>query len=154
LRLNLIAKKLTLSRELLVSCKFLRRFWLFLALVCCISATHARGPVHYEPNHGSASPLDAITTVGALDLPTSARQMLTLIKKGGPYSYKKDGVVFGNYERLLPAKPRGYYHEFTVTTPGQRNRGAQRLIVGGKLESPHEFYYTADHYATFIRIID
>ncbi len=75
-----------------------------------------------------------------------------LIRQGGPFPYAKDGVVFGNYEGLLPRQPRGYYHEFTVKTPGSRNRGAQRLIVGGALVTSNEVYYTATHYASFMRI--
>lgn len=150
LRLNLIAKKLTLSRELRVICKGLRRFFLFLAVALCVCAANARQPTAYGPTLSHPT----IATNAISDLPASVRQALALIQKGGPYPYKKDGAVFGNYEQLLPAKPRGYYHEFTVKPRGKRNRGVQRLIVGGKLESPHEFYYTADHYATFIRIIE
>ncbi|MBC7502717.1 MAG: ribonuclease [Herminiimonas sp.] len=95
-----------------------------------------------------------MATVALGDLPFDAQQTIARIRKGGPYPYRKDGAVFGNYERLLPVRPRGHYHEFTVASPVKRNRGAQRIIVGGMLESPHEFYYTADHYATFIRIIE
>lgn len=83
-----------------------------------------------------------------------AQQTLALVKKGGPFPYPKDGVVFGNYEGLLPRQSRGYYHEFTVKTPGSRSRGARRLIAGGSLASPREFFYTADHYATFMRIAE
>lgn len=86
------------------------------------------------------------------DLPPEAQKTVRLIKHGGPYPYPKDGVVFGNYERVLPRQTRGYYHEFTVKTPGIRSRGARRIIVGGALEQPSEFYYTDDHYASFKRI--
>jgi ribonuclease T1 len=91
-------------------------------------------------------------TISAANLPVEARRTLMLIRQGGPFPYEKDGVVFGNYEKLLPKQPRGYYHEFTVKTPGSRNRGAQRLIVGGALASSIEVYYTANHYANFMRI--
>lgn len=86
------------------------------------------------------------------DLPPEARQTLALIKRGGPFPYRKDGTVFGNRERLLPAKPRGYYREYTVPTPGARDRGARRIVAGG--DPPHEFYYTDDHYQSFRRILE
>jgi ribonuclease T1 len=82
-------------------------------------------------------------------LPAEARQTIALIKRGGPYPYQRDAVVFGNYERLLPARQRGYYREFTVPTPGTANRGARRIIAGG---NGGEFYYTADHYRSFQRV--
>lgn len=90
--------------------------------------------------------------IAAQDLPKEARQTLVLIKQGGPFPYAKDGVVFGNYEGVLPKRKRGYYHEFTVKTPGARNRGARRIITGGEPASSGEYYYTDDHYATFRRI--
>jgi ribonuclease T1 len=86
--------------------------------------------------------------IGVADLPPEARTTLQLIDQGGPFPYRRDGVVFGNYERLLPQRQRGYYHEYTVSTPRARNRGARRIIVGGQGER----YYTADHYRTFSRI--
>jgi ribonuclease T1 len=82
------------------------------------------------------------------DLPPQARATLQLVEQSGPFPYARDGVVFGNYEKLLPQKPRGYYREYTVPTPGMRSRGARRIIVG-KLG---ERYYTDDHYRTFRRI--
>jgi ribonuclease T1 len=93
-----------------------------------------------------------IGTVLFADLPREAQQTIVLIKQGGPFPYSKDGAVFGNYERVLPKQKRGYYHEFTVKTPGIRNRGARRIIVGGKPPVSVEYYYTDDHYATFRRI--
>lgn len=86
------------------------------------------------------------------DLPIEAQQTLMLIKQGGPFPYAKDGVVFRNYEEVLPKRKRGYYHEFTVITPGARNRGARRIIAGGEPASAKDYYYTDDHYATFRRI--
>src|SRR5215472_9537039 len=90
----------------------------------------------------------SIPTVNAADLPKEARQTIALIRQGGPYPYKKDGVVFGNFERRLPLHERGYYREFTVPSPGARNRGARRIILG----KAGELYYTDDHYETFKRI--
>ncbi len=89
-------------------------------------------------------------TVAAEQLPAEARQTLKLIDAGGPFPYRRDGVVFKNLERRLPQQPRGYYHEYTVPTPGSRDRGARRIITGA--QPPAVFYYTADHYETFRRI--
>ncbi|HEY3564825.1 MAG TPA: ribonuclease [Casimicrobiaceae bacterium] len=85
-------------------------------------------------------------------LPREAREVLTLIHSGGPFRYERDGVVFGNRERSLPRRPRGYYHEYTVHTPGLRTRGARRIVCGGSRQAPEVCYYTDDHYATFKRI--
>jgi ribonuclease T1 len=86
--------------------------------------------------------------IDAANFPEEAHHTLQLIKKGGPFPYAKDGAVFGNREGMLPAEPRGYYHEYTVKTPGERDRGARRIIVGRK----GEYYYTDDHYRSFRRI--
>lgn len=80
-------------------------------------------------------------------LPHQARTTLELIARGGPFPHAQDGVVFGNYEGLLPREPRGYYHEYTVETPGLDYRGARRLITGG--DPPVIYYYTNDHYRSF-----
>jgi ribonuclease T1 len=90
----------------------------------------------------------ALPQIALSDLPAEAQRTIQLIKRGGPFPYERDGVVFGNYERLLPAQRRGYYHEYTVPTPGARNRGARRIIAGGS----GEYYYTADHYRSFQRV--
>jgi guanyl-specific ribonuclease Sa len=82
-------------------------------------------------------------------LPPEARDTLALIARGGPFPHRQDGVVFGNYEGLLPKEPRGYYHEYTVETPGAHNRGARRIITGGT--PPAVYYYTDDHYRSFRR---
>jgi ribonuclease T1 len=101
---------------------------------------------------GAVAKGSSLPTIAFADLPNEAQKTVMLIKHGGPYPYPKDGVVFGNHERVLPSHKRGYYHEFTVKTPGAHNRGARRIIVGGALEQPNEFYYTDDHYASFKRI--
>ncbi len=82
-------------------------------------------------------------------LPPEARDTLRLVARGGPYPHRQDGGVFQNRERLLPAQPRGYYREYTVRTPGARDRGARRIIAGG--QPPVEFFYTDDHYRSFHR---
>ncbi|WP_345778431.1 ribonuclease domain-containing protein [Dyella sp. 2HG41-7] len=80
-------------------------------------------------------------------MPAEACVTLTAILQNGPFPYSQDGVVFGNYEGLLPQQPRGYYHEYTVPTPGAQNRGTRRIITGGT--PPAIFYYTGDHYRSF-----
>ena len=90
--------------------------------------------------------------VAVAALPAEAQITLTRIKQGGPFPYAKDGVVFGNYEKQLPQQRRGYYHEYTVPTPGARTRGARRIIVGGTPSYRAEYFYTGDHYASFQRI--
>lgn len=105
--------------------------------------TDCRALLAYTQNHEQAVP-----SVSLSDLPPEARETLILIKKGGPFPYNKDGVAFGNREKRLPRHPRGYYHEYTVKTPGSRDRGARRIVTG----SNGEFYYTDDHYGSFKRI--
>lgn len=78
-------------------------------------------------------------------LPPEAQQTIKLIKQGGPFPYQRDGIEFQNREGILPRKPRGYYHEYTVITPGSADRGARRVIAGNN----GELYYTNDHYNSF-----
>jgi ribonuclease T1 len=88
---------------------------------------------------------------GAIDiaaLPQEAQFTLALIKRGGPFPYRKDGATFQNRERLLPKRARGYYREYTVRTPGSSDRGGRRIVAG----EDGELYYTDDHYRTFRRI--
>ncbi|MDX3355874.1 ribonuclease domain-containing protein [Streptomyces sp. ME01-24h] len=91
------------------------------------------------------APVAAVPTVALASLPPEARDTLRLIDDGGPFPYAKDGTVFGNIEGLLPAHPRGYYHEYTVPTPGEPDRGARRIVTG----TIGEVYYTDDHYRSF-----
>jgi ribonuclease T1 len=106
------------------------------------------------PQPGDATaPASAAATVALADLPAEARATQSLILRGGPFPYRKDGTVFGNRERLLPQSPRGYYREYTVRTPGSPDRGARRIVCGGaEPRQPDACYYTADHYASFRRI--
>ncbi|MFJ3205311.1 ribonuclease domain-containing protein [Streptomyces sp. NPDC086989] len=90
-----------------------------------------------------------MATVRADALPAQARDVLALIDRGGPYAYRQDGTVFGNFEKVLPQQKRGYYHEFTVKTPGERDRGARRIVTG----EGGEFFYTDDHYETFKAVL-
>jgi ribonuclease T1 len=86
--------------------------------------------------------------VAIAELPPEARRTLEIIKHGGPFRYKNDGSIFGNRERRLPQRSHGYYREYTVPTPGARDRGARRIVAGRHAE----YYYTDDHYDTFRRI--
>ena len=90
----------------------------------------------------------AIPEVAASELPAEARKTIALIRKGGPFPYRRDAVVFGNFEEKLPARARGYYREYTVRTPGAKDRGARRIVAG----RGGELYYTDDHYNSFRRI--
>jgi ribonuclease T1 len=104
-----------------------------------------------------ALPGGAIAPVALAELPSEAHQTLRLIKIGGPFPYPhKDGSIFGNFEKKLPPKARGYYREYTVPTPGRADRGARRIVAGqghtGDVATSGEYYYTADHYRSFRRI--
>ncbi|GFH38562.1 ribonuclease domain-containing protein [Streptomyces pacificus] len=93
----------------------------------------------------AASTPAALATVRTFDLPREARETLRRIDGGGPFPYRKDGSAFGNIEGMLPERERGYYREYTVPTPGERDRGARRIVTGRE----GEVYYTDDHYQTF-----
>ena len=92
-------------------------------------------------------------TVALAELPRQGVETYRLIHQGGPFPYEKDGVVFGNRERMLKSEKRGYYHEYTVATPGERNRGTRRIVCGGAPKAPDACFYTADHYASFRKIV-
>ncbi len=105
----------------------------------------------------SGRPAPAMLGEVAIDaLPPEGRSTLALIRHGGPFPYGRDGAVFGNRERLLPQRVRGYYTEYTVPTPGSRDRGARRIVAGkgtsGDPSTSGEYYYTDDHYQSFRRI--
>ncbi len=133
-----------------------RRLLAVAALLAAAVPGLARGPVP-----------DGIAVA---DLPREARATLVLIREGGRFPYDRDGVIFNNYEQRLPAQARGYYREYTVPTPGVRHRGARRIVAGGcdgtdaQPRRPPErrtapcpagaFYYTADHYRSFRRILE
>ncbi|MFF4326202.1 ribonuclease domain-containing protein [Streptomyces sp. NPDC001591] len=117
-------------------------------------ATLLAGPAaHAAPASVTSTAPAAVKAVGSVcysALPSQAHDTLTRIEQGGPFPYPQDGVVFQNRERLLPAHTSGYYHEYTVITPGSPTRGARRIITGLAV---HEDYYTADHYASFRRVV-
>ncbi len=117
---------------------WLRRF--FLASLAGVAlAAPAREPAP-----------QAMPEIAAAELPKEARETLALVRQGGPFPYRKDGATFGNFEKRLPLRGRGYYREYTVPTPGARDRGARRIVAGDRAAG--EFYYTDDHYRSFRRI--
>ncbi|MBK9942465.1 MAG: hypothetical protein IPP13_12710 [Kouleothrix sp.] len=102
------------------------------------------------PQPGSqARPIDGFEAVAPEQLPREARRTLDLIARGGPFPYRQDGAIFQNRERRLPRQPGGYYHEYTVVTPGSDDRGARRIITG----AGGEIFYTDDHYASFVQVL-
>lgn len=117
--------------------QWLAAFWL---VILCQLPLNAREPV----------PAERMETIALTALPIEARRTLALIKAGGPFPYPRDGITFQNRERLLPVRPRHYYREYTVPTPGERTRGARRIVAGQRAE----YYYTADHYRSFKRIVE
>jgi ribonuclease T1 len=116
------------------------RWWLFFGLLLCLPLAQARS--HHSRDLGNTP------DIAVVELPAEARDTLQLIRQGGPFPYPRDGVVFGNYEHALPQQPHGYYHEYTVRTPGLHNRGPRRIVCG----IVPECYFTGDHYRTFRRI--
>ena len=92
----------------------------------------------------------AIAAIAIPELPPEARAVVRSIRKGGPFTYERDGVVFGNFERLLPRRERGYYREYTVATPGVKHRCARRIVAG----RGGELYYSEDHYRSFKRVVE
>jgi ribonuclease T1 len=100
------------------------------------------------PTVGGVDPVSGLPWVDPGDLPPEARDTLALIASDGPFPFDRDGLVFGNRERLLPDRGRGHYREYTVITPGEDDRGARRIVAG----ADGERYYTDDHYESFRRI--
>jgi len=105
--------------------------------------------------HAKGLGLSAVSdTIALVQLPAQGQEMMKKIEAGGPFKYDKDGMVFGNRERILPSKNRGFYREYTVKTPGERTRGAKRIVCGGvKPTATDACYYTDDHYASFRKIV-
>ncbi|PNS07764.1 ribonuclease domain-containing protein [Solilutibacter silvestris] len=149
-----------------------RPLWPWLAIIALLFFA-----IHWHRTHGStpavaapqttaelpgrttadAHPLPPLSGRPARDagrtntsLPPEAHDTLRLIQSGGPFPYRQDGVVFGNREGQLPDRPNGYYHEYTVVTPGAPTRGTRRIITGGT--PPQDWYYTDDHYRSFRHI--
>ena len=124
------------------------------ALTSTFLAAAIGGVIGVRAWDSTSAPATAAATVRVAELPPQGRETYELIRRGGPFPYQKDGSVFGNRERLLPGAKRGYYLEYTVKTPGSRDRGARRIVCGGPPRTPHACYYTADHYASFRQIVE
>ena len=95
---------------------------------------------------------DALPEIAVAALPSQAREVLVVIRGGGPFRFDRDGIAFGNREHILPAQARGYYREYTVPTPGVATRGARRIVCGGPPKAPAACFYSSDHYQSFARI--
>ncbi len=121
---------------------FRKYLFALFATLFAFASTQAYAHSHHSHDDG------VIQTIAVTELPSEARDTVRLIKQHGPFPFPRDGVVFSNYEHRLPQQPRGYYHEYTVKTPGARNRGARRIVCGPLPEC----YYSGDHYQTFQRI--
>ena len=130
---------------------WLGRLLLIAAVVLGTAACAREQPPSPRPSADAK-----VSEVAVEALPSQAQETLALIRRGGPFPYRKDGSVFGNRERLLPRQPRGYYTEYTVPTPGSHDRGARRIVAGkgatGDPATSGEYYYTDDHYQSFRRI--
>ncbi|WP_285028722.1 ribonuclease domain-containing protein [Mycolicibacterium sp. lyk4-40-TYG-92] len=112
------------------------------------AASHVPSPGPSPTQSKSGLPVCQLSS-----LPAETATTVNLIHHGGPFPSSRDGIVFGNFERRLPNQQRGYYHEYTVPTPGAKTRGTRRVITGGEPPTnPPEFYYTGDHYETFCQI--
>ena len=114
-------------------------------LALCLAVVFAATVAHARTEAAAAG-------ISLEALPIEARATLDRVARGGPFPYERDGVVFGNREHMLPAHPHGYYHEYTVPTPGVKSRGARRIVCGGNPATLAECYYSDDHYRTFRRI--
>jgi ribonuclease T1 len=130
------------------------RFAVKFALTSCLLIViPGAGLAQFKaPTEPSAAAVSA--TVKVAELPRPGRETYERIRAGGPFPFDKDGTVFGNRERLLPKQKRGYYLEYTVATPGSRDRGARRIVCGGPPRQPHACWYTSDHYASFRKIVE
>lgn len=134
----------------------LRKWGLTIASVTLLVSAAGVNPsvaASSDPGLNSRDARPAVGTVSLAALPAQAQQTVRSIRSGGPFAYAKDGIVFGNREQILPRQPRGFYREYTVRTPGSRDRGARRIVCGGlEPREPEACFYTEDHYASFKRI--
>jgi ribonuclease T1 len=125
-----------------------------LALTGAVLAAAISSPLAQAREQAGRPAGSTLAVIPASELPREGRATYELIRQGGPFPNGKDGAVFGNRERLLPRATRGFYREYTVPTPGSRDRGARRIVCGGPIKQPYACYYTADHYASFRMIVE
>ena len=122
---------------------------LLIGLVGFFHAVHLidkdNGALAYHQGKNFQIKANKIPIITVAEVPPEGRATLKLIKCAGPFPYRKDGTIFQNRERHLPKRPKGYYKEYTVKTPGRRDRGARRIVAGAR----GELYYTSDHYRSF-----
>jgi ribonuclease T1 len=112
-----------------------------VAVLLSVPAVQAREPAPSPP------------VIAVAALPVEAQSVENAIRRGGPFAFPKDGIVFANREHMLPPQPRGFYREYTVPTPGAKDRGGRRIVCGGpQTTAPLACYYTFNHYSTFYRI--
>lgn len=129
---------------------------LVLCVLVLVAVLSQMPDAHWNPFSGSppsTAPSDRVDPAGSTALSAQEQALettLRLIRQGGPFPHDRDGIVFHNRERLLPIKPHGYYREYTVDTPGLSHRGPRRVVTGG--DPPEVFYYTEDHYQSFVQI--
>ncbi|WP_410785650.1 ribonuclease domain-containing protein [Kribbella sp. C-35] len=128
-----------------------------LAATAALGSTAYAAPTPTSASYATSSyvtapQVTAIDTCALSSLPSQAADTLDLIHSGGPFPYDQDGTVFSNREGILPDESNGYYHEYTVITPGSPDRGARRLVGGGAMTTPAHVYYTGDHYASFCEV--
>jgi len=119
-----------------------------IILILLLCSGYAIRALHGSNTHSVPPTAGHLSTVTLSSLPAQARQTVSLIQHGGPFPYPHDGIVYQNLERQLPAEPAGYYHEYTVPTPGSSDRGTRRIVTG----RDGQYYYTGNNYASFVRI--
>ena len=125
----------------------------FAALAVCLGLLFA--PCTILVHAKSVAESVVVAPIALQDLPKEGQETYLLIRQGGPFRYEKDGVVFGNRERHLPQAKRGFYREYTVKTPGEKSRGARRIVCGGEdSRVPKHCFYTQDHYTSFREIVN
>jgi ribonuclease T1 len=125
-----------------------RPLLVLVVLLVLLAIGYLARTVRSDEHHSTSAHSQAVGMVALSALPIEARHTIALIRAGGPFPSSRDGVVFRNAEGLLPKEPSGYYHEYTVPTSGETDRGARRIITG----ADGELYYTADHYESFRRV--
>lgn len=125
----------------------------FSALAVCLGLLFAPCTILVQAKSVAESVV--VAPIALQDLPKEGQETYLLIRQGGPFRYEKDGVVFGNRERILPQAKRGFYREYTVKTPGEKSRGARRIVCGGEEPRvPKHCFYTPDHYTSFREIVN